>query len=979
MAYGLKYSIIWHSDRRDRLEYHISISERDYAGEVKEANLMGDGLVLTYGHQDDDELVPWKPSTAALTLVCKSLEEDFSNLYTDDPLQYEVSIAECRNYRCALRWRGYISTGSYERQYGRPPFAVKIEANDGMEILKAVPYVVDSNTRYTDTLSIRALLERLVAPIGVVEVNIGYIPKLKPTQTTESCDIIGLSANAIYEAFGNEAPSHYDLLMGVLRHFGLQAFMEGDRMCVRSVSSLSSLERPEWETTLESMYGFAPLDKVPLASTMSVFSSLSYLPPLNSMDVDAPSVEEEQTIMSMLDPARWQSVVYVLKDVAYGEAIASRGKKGVRIKLGGVRLGNYAHLSYTFDNAVTRDLSADISIAMQVYNFGVVDPNTHAVYDATLQMSVALISEAQYRDGGTIKYNPDGYFSLPSGCYLWEPERTVDDDGKTIEVGDEWKKWRSSDDIGVIHSDRFFERFSVAHPLEAPKMSPNRASKLSLSLLEPTTISVDTRGIPGDGETRYRMVVLLRSLTDTKVFAEIVQPTITIAADAWGEGDNRLVINVNGSQSVTYSTPFKEVVADNPTSMLAGAAVIDIRNLSPVSEMVSPVMRSQLHRSIGGKLRAMRSCVTRQLEGEVAVSRPISLHTLWEDDNGDGYYTNYMRILAKRGVAEVQLREMSPLKSVKQWATMPVINTFSYAASDSSALMYIPAAVESIYILRQAKRVVEPLLKGVNQARVKAGIDSMVVFNPVSGSTADYELRAYGNDGELLSYIKSVAAATGITNLTLAIVSTASYDATTQMWVITTAPAAKMTIYLVDKMGVFVDSKAFTSSLGSYSAAIPIAGGFIMRATTSTNRVNTSVHYYNAYGDLESLEDVGIAAEDVIAVNDVYIVTKHLSNGTLTVRERKAGKFGWSASDTTLFTGTSKYISFVDMNCALVLMVNSLGEGIVYDGRTNKRVIIDSGTLGTAQKYMLVGEVVYMPEGGVMREERIVEGAGEIQ
>lgn len=979
MAYGLKYSITWHSDRRDRLEYHISISERGYAGEVKEANLMGDGLVLTYGHQDDDELVPWKPSTAMLTLICKSLDEDFSDLYTDDPLQYEISIAECRNYRCALRWRGYISTGSYERQYGRPPFAVKIEANDGMEMLKNVPYIVDPSTRYADTLSIRALLERLVAPIGIVEVNIGYIPKLTPTQTAESCDIIGLSANAIYEAFDNEPPSHYDLLMGVLRHFGLQAFMEGDKMCVRAVSSLSSLERPEWEATLESMYGFTPLDKVPLASTMSVFSTLSYLPPLNSMDVDVPSIEEEQTIMSMLDPARWQSIVYVSKDVAYGEAIAASGKKGVRIKIGETRRVNYGHLSYTFDNAVTRDLSADVSIAMQVYNFGTIDPYTHAVYDATLQMGVILISEAQYREDGTIKYNPDGYFSLPSGCYLWEPERTLDDDGKTIEAGDEWKKWRSSDDIGVIHCDSFFERFAVAHSLQAPKMSPIRASKLPLSLLEPTTISVDTRGIPGDGATKYRMVVLLRSLTDTKVFAEIVQPTITIAVDAWGEGNNRLVINVNGSQKVVYSTPFKEVVADNPSSMLAGAAVIDIRDLSPVSEMVSPVMRSQLRRTVGGKLRAMRSSITRQLEGEVAVSRPISLHTLWVDDNGDGYYTNYMRILAKRGVAEVQLREMIPLKSVKQWTTMPVINTFSYTANDSSALLYIPAAPDSIYILRQAKRAIEPFMKGVTGARVKAGVDSMVVFNPVTGSTTDYELRAYGDNGELLSYIKSVVAATGMTSLTLSIISTASYDATTQMWLITTAPAAKMTVYLVDKMGVLVNSKAFTSSFGSFSAAIPIAGGFIMRETTSANRVSTSVHYYDAYGELNSLENVGIAEEDIVAVNDVYIVTKHLSNGTLTVRERKAGKFGWSASDTTLFAGTSKYISFVDMNCALVLMVNSLGEAVVYDGRTNKRVIIDSGTLGTAQKYMLVGEVVYMPEGGVMREERIIEGAGEIQ
>ena len=60
MAYGIKYKFDYRSPMREKLVYQVSISERDYDGEVHLLKPIGEDFKITQGQIDDNELVPTK-------------------------------------------------------------------------------------------------------------------------------------------------------------------------------------------------------------------------------------------------------------------------------------------------------------------------------------------------------------------------------------------------------------------------------------------------------------------------------------------------------------------------------------------------------------------------------------------------------------------------------------------------------------------------------------------------------------------------------------------------------------------------------------------------------------------------------------------------------------------------------------------------------------------------------------------------------
>lgn len=970
MGYSPKYHIGWRSDRRERLEYDVFILERDYAGESKEGYLMGDGIVLTYGKQDDDELVPFKASTATITLLCESENNDYSELYTEDPTRYKVIISECRNEMCLPRWVGYISTGLYSRRWGRTPFAVTIEANDGMEILMNTPYQVTAFERHRDTLTLRALIQRLVDPLEVQAVNMGYVPKLTPTQTADSSDLVGISANAIYEAFDNEVPSHYDLLIAILRHFGLQAFFEGEKLCVRSILSLASLNRPEWTGSLESAWGDTPLSTIQLDDTMSVDADMSFLPPLKSMTVE--NSDDDVRVLSMLDPHRWTGYTFTTPNGISGAARASRGREGLLLMAEIGVEDSLAYLpmgllKYAFDGWLTPSTISSITLSCELYDRGIRGREGETV-TPTMSVVFALVPESEYSDD-IFEFSAGGSIKVPANSYVW-------DDIINASVGEESKRWVSTG-TGWFVADSLFRNYAFRVVMDKQDVSLQQARRLPTKLLKSTQASFELSGNPEAVGERYRLVMLVASAAPSENFyVEMLTPVISVSQSGIDDFEEAsgITINSKGSADLSYEDSF-----DNSyTSRIFSPSIIDTETGEAAYRYVTPAMSSEMSRVLGSKLRSIRAGATIQLDGEVAVARPISINTLWEDGRGYEYYTNYIRLLLKRGVAEVQLRELPPLRTSAIWIpTIPIISP-RYTANDSSAIFTTGASSNAVYILRQATRTIELIANVTGTVPLRTGVDAMNVAHISNDDSSDYTLRAYGDGGVLLSEIKSLK--TIISTPTLSIVGDSFYDATTRMWVIADNRGQSVAVYIVDKNGVLIDKHVITEP-GTICKIVPISGGFVICSSVTSPGGNpfiwTNSYYYDIYGQLQTDEAVGVGDEKILAVNDVYIVTIGLSDNILRIRARVAGRFTMKGSE-ILSQGDGANISFVDMNCALVLMKNSLGEALIYDGRTGNTIVMSDSTLGTAQRYMLIGEVLYIPDAqGNIYEERIIEGTRE--
>ena len=966
MAYGIKYRIGWRGDRRERLEYEIQILERDYTGSATEAYLMGDGVVLTYGKQDDDELVPFKPSTATISLFCNDEQADFSDLYTSDPLKYKVLIAESRNSMLVIRWVGYISTGRYARPWGRTPFKITIEANDGMEALMNIPYQVDSTTRHTDTLTIRGLLERLVEPLGVQSVNMSSIPKISPSQTEDSADVIGIAANAIYEAFNNEVPSHYDLLIAVLRHFGLQAYFDGEKLCVRSVLGLASLSRPDWAGSLESSFGQTPLTFVPLESTMSVEAELSMLPPVKCISTESKGTDGR--LLSMLDPQRWTGYKFTTPNGISGAARAERGREGLLLtaeigvedRLGYLPMGL---LRYAFDGWLTPSTISSIALSCELYDRGMRGMGDKA---PTMSVVFSLIPESEYSDD-IFEFNPNGLIKVPANSYVW-------DDIINASAGEESKRWVSTG-TGWFVTDGLFTNFASRVVMAKQDVSLQQARRLPTKLLKSTQASFELPGISGELGERYRLVMLVASAAPQENFyVEMLTPTISISQGDIGAPDDELSnisVHSNGSGEVLYKQGFNS----SYTSQIFCPSIIDIKTEEVVYRYLSPAISSQMIRVLGAKLRVMRSAVTRQLDGEVAVARPLSLNTLWRDESGSAYYTNYIRMMLKRGVSEVQLRELIPLREKSVWAmNIPMANV-RYVSNDSTALAYIPSDSTGIYLLMPSSRSYLRLARALT---ISKGVDSMIAVRSSVTDSADFSLCAYGDGGVILSELASLSNILAtLTNtgtrptVSISTASEASYDATTGMWVIPEISGSTCTIYLVGATGSPIAKHTITGE-GTIRRVVVISGGFVVVDYISATNIKTTSYYYNLYGELESYTDICSANEELVDMNDVYaIITQGTTN--IALREIKLTR-SEMLKGTPLFVGNKQALTYVDMNCALVLFRNSLGEAVIYDGRTRRRVVVSDGTQGTAQKYMLIGECVYAPDGLKMYETRILEG-----
>lgn len=958
MAYGDKYHIGWKSAARQRLEYDIFIRERDYEGEAQEAHLTGEGVVITYGAMDDDELTPIKPSSARITLMCESDDCDFSELYTEDATKYQIFISECRDNMCVVRWVGYVSTGLYSRPLKSAPFTVEIEANDGFEVLMSTPYQKSLYERYSDSLSLRDLISRLIAPISSRRVDVWGVPKVSPGQVDESCDVIGISDDSIYNAFESKVPSHYEALESVLRNFGLQAYFDGGRLVVRSVTALGAMTRPEWIDSTDIALGGSPTTALPLYSAdkssgegISVDATLSMLPPLASMNVSR-SDRDSNIIYSMLSPERWQSHVYTTGSrYQYAFPKKGRGTQGIRLGIDSDRLLNtntYAVWSYVFDGQIASTESSVMTLEADFYSLLETSQNVRMLlYAVPLSINPIGWMDNWQATGAATAY--EMAWLMPSGIYCYSSGRNT-----WVEI---------AQGIRSIPEMIRDNAFSVS-PTPATKPMPfnNRQA-----LDEDLKVSLSERILkcpPGQG---YKMVLVM--VGDPMNFAvEMVEPRLSLVSDLSlqrTEVQDVYPLGRYGSESVTLDYLYRERGVQSPISNLIEPSVIGVDTGESVVGYVAPSEGVTMPSLLASRLRALRGKVTRELEGEIYVPHATTLSSLWRDDTGRIYYTNYLRLLLRRGLISAQLRELRDMMPPR-YTDIGSFLLGTSSAGDSVALITNASERYTVYRFEPGDNPIQ-LFEDFESA---GGVPSISKGIGVMQLTISYsnrrECRAYDEALNLVATIDDLYSA-GVPTVT------PCYDINTSTWmcIYVDSGTSKVTATILDKSGAMIFTQAYDYT--SFGNVIWMNSGFVAQMTNASGVTHTVWHSHEYHSDLD-IEVVDTGGEKVRAINDMYVVTYKDGEAISRIYARQPGALGWDRAN-PLFISEPGY-SFNAMNCALVVMRNSLAQAVIFDGRTLLDMPYHGEDEGSWVKHILLGDTIYGWYNGYIDAQKVIEGDG---
>jgi len=169
MAYFEKYFFSFYADRDTRIvggvpdEYVCNILQLDYAGEPIEIQAQQNPIQINYQNTSNLKLDPIMGSECTLNLIAT---EDFQleQLYTENEREFMVEV-----YRNSdLIWTGFIIPDGCQESFTFAPYAISVNAVDGLGLLKNLSYVQNDGNFYLGKQSfievINACLIRLDAP-----------------------------------------------------------------------------------------------------------------------------------------------------------------------------------------------------------------------------------------------------------------------------------------------------------------------------------------------------------------------------------------------------------------------------------------------------------------------------------------------------------------------------------------------------------------------------------------------------------------------------------------------------------------------------------------------------------------------------------------------------------------------------------------------------------------------------------------------
>ncbi len=963
-TYGLKYRGGFHSPMREKLSYDVYISERGYSGQIYDLPLTGDCVVISQGSVDDPETKAFKPSIATLSVLCREDTNPYLSLYTLDPTRYKVFIGECRESEgvgvCLIRWAGYISTGMYSQPNAKAPYTVTIECNDGLEILKNTPYALADGTRYTDTLSVRELILRLLEPIeGGVELW-DYMP-IGPDQVENTFDLVSLTSASVYSAVGGEdTPSHYAVLEAVLTNFGLQLFQRYGSWCVRALPALASAVRPEWYNDIPEAYSLSGASFAPLYDDnggregLSTSANLSMLPPLREINISAEA--RSDIPLDIYNPRGWK-----FESIRNAhELTVQRGTAGVRFESWGI-LRNFPTVFTYYDlpGVATASSNIEISLTANLYNL---KNQGCKVRIGLLAIEVGL---EELFDGRDVINNRIKALGKVAG---WNASA---------------QRWDTIKTDDYSNARELFSAITTEVSLTKSKRTISMAQKVSLSTLATASLSIEAVGYPDIGASEMRIAVLVAPAANSDVWyiprfeladAEL---SITTASGAAGEEKARNIkVSHWGSESIELKESFVSGIADTGGRGIFAPILARIDSGAPVRAFINPSQRSTATEAIAGRLRAMRNDVTLDITGEVYKAMPIDLNTVWRSRDKRFFYANAITWLLKRGVYDMQLRELLPMRSV------PTVNVGNaswsgYCSLDNGVIYRTPTS-GSIYHLAPISGEEKLILSTTNDTRINEGYLCASVVEIVDSATNHYRLYAYDDEGKLLSYVNDLysafdAPSSETTDPAMEMALSARFDAATASWILVArVPLDGLWIVMLDVGGALLGKKAWANFL-ALSATNPLVvfnGGFAVNEERDGGyRIwwhSTALH------EELHLQLFAEGAARVLAINDCFVA--YQSTNSCSIYHRTGN--GLTTADAPVYRADSIW-SFVAMNNALILFRNTAGDALVFDVRTGAEIPIEATRL--APRYALCGDIVYVlgdPEQGALRGVRIIEGDG---
>lgn len=929
MNYGLRYTVNWRSPMRGKHKYTLFIYKRGYEGDAEELPVAGEVMSLQQGERDADELMPILSSELAISLMCLEKGEPYAELYTLDPLGYKVLLTVCRadssgNERCMVMWQGFLANGQYSQPYANPPYRVSLTANDGMAYLKSLPYADASGNRFTDTLSIRALIQRILDNIEG-DVYIWPYERIKPIQGSDTFDAIGLSADAIYSAFGETTPSCYDVLTAVLSSFGLQLFQSYGRWEVRQVYSLVNYSRPEGYQTIAQGFGdddrevMLPLyDKDNSGRGMMTSATMSMLRPLRAVSVEQPSADYAMPLRGMADPSRWRNI-FVPAEWSKKNVASLASDNSVLMTSG----NGYRGKAYLLDGVYTAAKQIEVSVSFDIWN--------RQNRDTSIRVGLFAIDASA---------DPYAWAVMPSTNTNLDVQVAI----AGYLFGEDEPRWeaipKGSNAVSAFMQPRTSE-------VAIAKSTRNSSGRVATWTMAKSIASISMTSLPDFGVKQFRLMLVIYNENSNLAIVQIGNPQMQITQSSMSlnaDLESSYSVSAEGVEDITYTQSYTDRWLASVSGDAFKPTFIDVSTNEPVQGFVTPSLRGRLLDVVAGKVKSLRGDVLRQLEGELVCPEPIDFNSLFSDGEGRVYRPLYVNSLLQRGCYDVQLREVLPLRERIDHLDKLSSTAVDVVALDSSAV-YVDSTRLSVYRFDAVSGKVTTLRNSLYKMWLSLGYNCVCVIEEVTAGDV-YNLYAYDDNGELLTtvldvYKVSVVNATLTAEQKRTAAKCAKYHTTSESWVlianVSGTPSVSMHSYFFDKYGNSIADASVTQALGSVvdeSDVVMTSNGYFVNAYSSSSAMHQAVlrcdFAEHALGDYAVYRT---GAYRVVGANDKLLTLVQEDTGWLRIYSVKDSHYQLVGIPIMSYTTTD--YEFVAMNSALILLKVRNGDGgMVFDTRT---------------------------------------------
>ena len=966
MSYGVKYLCEWQSPMRDRHRYHIRILERGYVGDAATMYPTGDVLTVTYGQMDDNELVSLKSSEAKLSLLCTESGDPYISLFTTDPLRYKLSV---RRYvvedatgktRLRTEWEGFLQAGTYVQDFANPPYRVSLRATDGLALLEDMSYLDESGNKYQGVFTIEEIISGILSRIdnGFEIVYNVHDNIITPEQDTPSVRHIAISAKDIYTVLGEDkTPSCYDVLTAILETLQLQLFQSNGAWHIRSVASLAvsdNVALPIYSDNKD-------------AKGMSVAASLSLCPPYRNLKVKRPELINEQYESAsqgdMLNKGMWspsfgKTQLYARDFKDRIRLKASIAKRAYTRDIGGAFISSQTFyssktmtLTVGFDCYNLTTSEKDIEVGLVAY------PASEDIYSKFMQPSKNRL----------IVDMPIWYWSVTKNKWVkveYDKYTWADEANKPYPLSNMWVK-------------QSLAPAKKAIPFEVP-VSETQLVKESVSL------SVSTLDIATTKSLRFALFVVGSRDIENKSYLlspiELRNPSIEFKSTADIVGNisfDEARVSEGGLKDLNYTQTLADSWVVYTPELKYKAQLLNTLTDTALYGLITPLQRPLLADAAIANIRLLRGRILRQVEGEIYVNEHITLNSTWIDREARRYYTNYIAKNYKRGLCNVQLREIGQHRDMFNidfagLTSVVGLDTSVYAIRDYEDVVRID-------LLSGKAQLVEEIKYDRGSITIKKGQRCVCVISDTEWKDGGkgYSLTAYDTDGNVLSYIEDVTdffddniKDSPMVASTLA--RSAKYDANVGIWTLiadislaggTPLSSYEALIIMLTKDAELIAKTTYTEATRSNPKDfILIPNGFIYKVWTNSKAYlwrHSNAEHVDAV--VESIDGFS----SIAAVNEHFIVG--VTGGSWQVLKRIDTSWGYDINALVEFDSNTH--EFVALNNALVVFRERDKDLVVYDARTGRTLTIE---VPSGAHYWLSGDAVYFATPGPAGEETVI-------